>query len=88
MLPALSTVTGEITLRFAFRPPPGVANAWSRVPTPVSVFTRQTDPPLPGTYSEPFASAGWKTPSQFVKREPTAFQSLSNRQASSSAVCR
>src|ERR1051325_6389978 len=87
MLPLESTLIGVTTSRFARAPPSSPGNGLMRVPTPVFLFTRHTEPPLPGTYSEPLASAGWNTPSQFVLSCPAAVQSLVNCHCTLSWVC-
>src|SRR5689334_4687010 len=87
MLPAASTVIGLVTSRLERVPPSSVGNGLRRVPTPVVLLTRNTEPPLPGTYSEPLASAGWNTGSQSSTALPGAFQSLPNCHATFSAVC-
>src|SRR6266850_856720 len=75
MRPDASTVSGLVTKRLWLT----LLNGLSRVPVPVDLFTFQIEPPAPGTYSTPLASAGWNTGSQkSVASVPGAFQSVVN----------
>src|SRR5437763_4364522 len=87
MFPLESTVIGLRTSTFAFTPPSSVGKGLRRVPAPVLLLTLNTEPPAPGTYRKPLASAGWNTGSQSSIRLPAAFQSLANCQATFRAVC-
>src|SRR4051794_24123283 len=72
MLPLASTVSGLAVKWLEFT----LLNGLMRTPVPVVLFTFQIEPPAPGTYSAPFARAGWKTGSQkSLLPLPGAFQS-------------
>src|SRR2546427_2939659 len=72
--PWASTVSGPHSKRLLLM----LLNGLIRTPVPVVLFTRQTVPPAPGTYSDPLARAGWKTGSQKSNWLPAAFQSVVN----------
>src|SRR5438128_153085 len=84
MLPERSAVSGPTMDVFGSI----VSKGLMRIAELVNLLTFQIDPPAPGTYSTPFANAGWNTGSQKSPMLPGGFQSDANCQTGTSAPFR